>query len=282
MIDLHVHSTYSDGSFTPKELAQKARAAGLAAIALTDHDTVKGVPAFLAACRQEGVRGIAGVEISADFNPGTMHMLGYLIDPASEQLEKALIALRTGRQERNQEILRKLKALGFKLDWNEVAAFAGEDVVGRAHFAQALVAKGYVATKDQAFDRYLAKGKAAYADRYRLTPEDSIRLIREAGGAAVLAHPFSLKLSRAALSRHLTELKRHGLAGVEAVYSEYTPEQQKRYGKLARDHGLVVTGGTDFHGAVNPQIKLGVGFGALVVPDELLGPLDALAGKPLD
>jgi 3',5'-nucleoside bisphosphate phosphatase len=165
------------------------------------------------------------------------------------------------------------------LTWDEVAAFAGEDVVGRPHFAQAMIAKGFVKTKEDAFDRYLAKGKPAYLDRTRLTVPDSIRLIHGAGGIAVLAHPSTLKVSRVELHRIVAELAAEGLDGIEAWYSEHTQDQQKSFAKLADEHHLILTGGSDFHGTTNPEVRLGRGFGNLNVPDEVLEPLYARAGR---
>jgi predicted metal-dependent phosphoesterase TrpH len=195
VIDLHIHSTFSDGSMTPEEIVELAARAGLKTIALTDHDGMGGIARFMDACRTAGIRGLPGIEISVDCKSGTMHMLGYLIDPGNQTLIERLKWLREGREVRNAEILEKLNKLGFGLTWEEVAAFAGEDVVGRPHFAQALLARGFVKDKTEAFDKYLGKGKPAYADRRRMTPENSIQLIRGAGGVAVLAHPFTLNLS---------------------------------------------------------------------------------------
>lgn len=277
MIDLHTHSTYSDGSLRPEELARDAARLGLTAVALTDHDGTTGVPFFLEACRKEGVRGIPGVEISVDFKSGTMHMLGYFLDHTSRALENVLVQLRDGREDRNQRILARLKSLGFALGWEEVAAFAGEDVVGRPHFAQALIAKGYVRNKDEAFDRYLGKGKAAYMDRYRLSAAESVKMIREAGGVPVLAHPFTLGLKNNSVRDLVRELKAVGLAGIEAYYSEHDEEQVRFCLAMARDLDLAVSGGSDFHGAVNPDIRLGRGFGNLCVPDDLVDELHARA-----
>jgi len=165
--------------------------------------------------------------------------------------------------------------LGFGLTWDEVAAFAGEDVVGRPHFAQALLARKIVKDKDEAFDKYLGKGKPAYADRRRMTPEDSIRLICGAGGVPVLAHPFTLNLSLGALKKQVAELRDFGLGGIEVFYSEHTREMTNQYLNLAKDLGLVATGGSDFHGAMNPDVKLGSGFGSLNVPDDVVGQLRA-------
>jgi predicted metal-dependent phosphoesterase TrpH len=161
------------------------------------------------------------------------------------------------------------------LTWEEVAAFAGEDVVGRPHFAQALLARDLVKDKNEAFDKYLGKGKPAYADRRRMTPENSIQLIREAGGVPVLAHLFTLNLSAGALKRQVAELRDFGLGGIEAFYSEHTPQMTSQYLNLAGELDLVATGGSDFHGAMNPDIKLGSGFGALQVSDEVVAELFA-------
>jgi len=275
MIDLHVHSTFSDGSFPPEDLIVQAKSIHLAAIALTDHDTTDGVGRFLAEARSRSVRAVAGVEISADFKVGTFHMLGYFIRHDDSQLNQRLAWLREGREARNAEILGKLTKLGMKLSWDEVRAFAGEDVVGRPHFAQAMMARGYVLTKDEAFEKYLGKGKAGYAERRRLTPEDSIRLIRDAGGVAVLAHPFTLGLTPPDLRKLVGQLKDWGLGGIEVYYSEHTSDMERQYRDLAHDFGLVSTGGSDFHGALSPDIKLGRGFGSLRVPDEVVDQLES-------
>jgi len=280
MIDLHVHSTFSDGSYTPAELVDMAVAdGGIKALALTDHDGLGGLPQFNEACQAKGLIGIPGVEISIEFQPGTLHVLGYFIDAGNLPFAAALEDLRDGRESRNQKILQKLNELGCALSWEEVAAFAGEDVVGRPHFAQAMIARGFVKTKEQAFDRYLAKGKPAYLDRTRLTAPDSIRLIHGAGGIAVLAHPATLKVSKVELHRIVAELAAEGLDGIEAWYSEHTQDQQKAFAKLAAEQGLILTGGSDFHGTTNPEVRLGRGFGNLEVPDELMEALYARAGR---
>jgi len=275
MIDLHVHSTFSDGSLTPEALAAQAAESGLHAVALTDHVSTAGVARFLAACQVNGIEGMTGVEISADVSRGTLHMLGYGVDTNHARLQSVLHEIRDGREERNHKILAKLNALGYVLTWDEVAAYAGEDVIGRPHFAQALLAKGFVASKEEAFDRLLAKNKPAYVDRFRLSPAESVGLIREAGGVAVLAHPFTLDLGKKALRAYVEELKGLGLDGIETYYSEHTPVQVREYESLARDLDLIRTGGSDFHGDINPNIRLGVGFGTLHVPDELFEELKA-------
>ena len=275
MIDLHVHSTFSDGSLTPEELVEKAAGYGLSAMALTDHDGMMGIPRFLDACTKHGVRGIPGVEISVDFSGGTMHMLGYFINPEEHGIADALNRLRKGREERNLLIIGQINKLGLELSWQEVSAFAKEDVVGRPHFAQAMIARGYVKNKQEAFDKYLAKGKLAYVDRIRFTEAESIAMIRDAGGVPVLAHPYTLGLGRRRLRTLLQELVAKGLQGIEAYYSEHSIDQQRFCLSVARELGLAVAGGSDFHGAMNPNIKLGIGFGSLAIPDELVDLLQA-------
>ncbi len=278
MIDLHMHSTFSDGTLTPEALAALAGGFGLTAIALTDHDSMAGTERFLAACEKEGLRGVSGVEISAQVSKGTMHILGYFVDHNDEALERELARIRNGREIRNQEILEKLRALGCELEWDEVAALTDEDVVGRPHFAMALQARGYVRDKTEAFERYLAKGKPAYAERFRLGPAESIAAIRQAGGVPVLAHPFTLQLGDSALRKVLGEFREMGLQGMEVYYSEHSPDMEETYKRMAGELGLAMSGGSDFHGDVNPRIRMGIGFGRLCVPDELVAALEARRG----
>ena len=274
MIDLHTHSTFSDDTLTPEELVAAAEQAGLTAVALTDHDTTAGVERFLAAGAGRPLRCIAGVELSAEHHPGTLHVLGYFIQPANAALQDGLDRLRTGRAVRNREILRRLNELGLPLTWEEVVAYAGGEVVGRPHFALALIARGCVVDKEEAFARYLARGQPGYAERFRLTPAASLQLIRDAGGVPVLAHPHTLDLGRKELRKLIMELRAQGLEGLEVYYPEHSPAQVRQYRDLAQGLNLVPTGGSDFHGALSPYIKLGRGFGTLQVPDEVLAKLE--------
>ena len=278
MIDLHCHSTFSDGSLTPEQLADEAVKTGLSALALTDHDTVAGLPRFLAAAEGKPFRAVPGVELSVDCSSGVMHMLGYWMDTANPELARQMEWIRNGRDMRNRSMLEKLNALGFAMTWDEVQAMAGEDVVGRPHFGQVMIQKGYAKDKNEAFDKWLGDGKPGYADRPRLTAEVAVALIRQAGGVAVLAHPFSLRISRDALASLFIELAAAGLAGVECYYSEHSAELTKDYLAMAKQANLVPTGGSDFHGEVSPGIRLGVGFGGLNVPDEALAALEARRG----
>ncbi len=281
MIDLHTHSTFSDGSATPEALVREAERIGLSALSLTDHDTMDGLERFLAACACGPVRGVPGVEISVDCRPAaaTMHIVGYFIDPTDAPLNAHMRRLRDGRMRRNEEILKRLNGMGLVLSMAEVAGMAGEGNVGRLHFALALKARGYVQTTQEAFDRYLSKGKAGYADRLRFEPADGVAMIRAAGGIPVLAHPFTLHLGRAELEQKLRELADSGLQGLEVYYPQHSAKQVAQYSALAARLGLVITGGTDFHGAPMPDIRLGRGFGDLDVPDTVLEALDALRAR---
>jgi len=273
VIDLHTHSTHSDGTLTPAELVAAAAAAELSAVALTDHDTISGVPELLAAGRGSAVRTIGGVEISAEFAAGGMHLLGYGFRIGDPGLEDLLRQMRAGRTARNQEILARLAARGMPLEWADVAALAGGEVVGRPHVAQAMVAHGYVRDSDEAFAHWLARGRPAYAPRFRPMPEEAVKIIAAAGGAPVLAHPVSLNVNKSELVSWVRRLREVGLRGIEAHHPEHAPSARTAFAKLAADHGLVATGGSDFHGARKPAIRLGRGFGDLRVPEDALSRL---------
>lgn len=275
MIDLHCHSSFSDGSESPETLVAAARGLGLRALALTDHDTCAGVPVFLETVRESGggLLGFAGVEISVETATGTLHLLGYGMDPDNRALRADLAHIRDGRDWRNRRILAALQGLGIPLEWREVVGFAGDEIVARPHFALALVARGVVKSKQQAFDRYLAKGQPAYVDRFRLTPETAIGRIANAGGVAVLAHPLTLGLGPDALRETVKSLIPHGLGGIEVYYAEHSSAQTAQLRRLAKDLGLLLTGGSDYHGTLNPDVRLGKGFGGLRVPDDLVAPL---------
>jgi predicted metal-dependent phosphoesterase TrpH len=269
MIDLHMHSTCSDGTFAPDDLVREAKKAGLTAMALTDHDTVEGIAAARAEARRQGIAFLPGLEISAEYQPGTMHILGYGFDDNSATLLQRLAYVQRCRRERNPRIVERLNGMGMALTIEEVEAASGGGLVGRPHFAKVLLDKGYVQSRQEAFDRYLAKGQSAYVDKVRLSPEESIEAIHAAGGLAVLAHPLQLKVEGdAALEAILRRLKEAGLDGMECHYRNHTAEDTSRFLVLAEKVGLLVTGGSDFHGANRPHIRLGTGEGNLRVPRE--------------
>jgi len=275
MIDLHTHSTFSDGSLSPAQLVERAVRLGLTGLSLTDHDCTAGIPDFLEAAGAASIAGVSGVEISVDVSKGTFHLLGYLFNHEDSSFQEALAGIRNGRERRNGQMLARINSMGMGMTWPEVSKAAGEGVVGRPHFAQVMVDRGYVSSRKEAFAKYLAKGKPGYVDRARLSPESGIWAIRAAGGVAVLAHPGTLELCGSRLWEYVRELKEIGLQGVEVYYSEHSEEQVSAYNDMAKSLDLVATGGSDFHGDLNPRIELGRGFGGLSVPD---GAVDELRG----
>ena len=278
--DLHMHSTHSDGTMAPRALVEMARGLGLAAIAVTDHDTASGVAEARAAGAELGVRVLPGVEISVDWSGRSVHMLGYCFDADTGDLQRGLDVLVEGRNRRNQEMVEKLRALGVDITHDEVVAEAGGKVVGRPHFARVLLRKGAVADWQEAFDVYLARGAKAYVERDRFSPVDSVRMIREAGGVAVLAHPGLLKLRDGETLDEVVEgLADAGLRGIECHYSLHDPETTEHCLAIARRFGLVATGGSDFHGLAKTGIAMGSGGGGLRVPLECADALEAEARR---
>jgi predicted metal-dependent phosphoesterase TrpH len=278
VIDLHAHTVCSDGSATPFELVALAHSQGARAVAITDHDTVAGLDAGRQAAEHFGIEFVDGIEISAEYSPGTMHILGYYINDKATGLLAKLAELRIAREKRNPEIASRLQTLGLDIGYEEVARLAGNKVVGRPHFARLMVERGYAESIQDAFNRFLAKGAAAYVEKVRLSPKDSIALVHEAGGVAVLAHPYQLKLaSLEDAERLIVELARMGLDGIEAIYSRHSDEERSAYALMARRHGLLVTGGSDYHGTYKPDLSIVRGKGDLSVPYALLEEVKARA-----
>ena len=257
MIDLHTHSTASDGSLSPRELARAGRAAGLDVMALTDHDCAKGVDDFLDECGKVGLVGVPGIELSAEVPQGQLHLVGLGFDPHDAALTARFDALLDGRAARNRAILKAFQDNAIPLSWEEVRAFAGDELVSRVHFAQALVAKGLAADVKDAFARFLGKGALCYRDRFRYAPADCIAMIHAAGGVAVMAHPLSLDPDLATLAPKIAALRDLGLDAMECHYSTYDAETTVALLRIAIRLGLVPSVGSDFHGAPKPDIRLG-------------------------
>lgn len=277
-IDLHLHTTHSDGSQAPAEVVRLAHEAGVSALAITDHDITTGLPEALAAGQELGIEIIPGIEISSRHGESELHVLGYFLKWEDAQLNERLVTLRESRHRRNPKIVELLQAAGIDITYDEVRAVAGSDSVGRPHIARVLMDKKVVTTAKEAFDRFLAEGKAAYVPRDLPAPVDAIRWIKDAGGLAVLAHPTWVKTTEGTLTDLARQLKEQGLDGVEVHYSSHTPRQTRTYLSLAKQLGLLVTGGSDFHGMTKPDIEVGIGKGSLHVPDHLLPKLkDAVA-----
>lgn len=281
-VDLHTHSTASDGSMTPAELVRCAHEKGLAAIALTDHDTVDGVEEALEEGARTGTEVVAGVEISVSLSgwdyPGSdeesvepeMHLLGFFFSGNYEPILKTLEELREKREQRNPRIIRKLNEMGFDISMEEVRAKAPGGIAGRPHIARVMMEKGYVSSIAESFEKYLGVGRPAYFRKDKLTPEEGIAAILNAGGIPVLAHPVLLGLKSGPLDQVLKKLKAAGLIGMEALYTENTPEHTREFMELAAQNKLLVSGGSDFHGSFKPDIEIGIGRGNLRVPYEVL------------
>jgi predicted metal-dependent phosphoesterase TrpH len=256
-IDLHIHSTASDGVHTPANLVRLALAKGLQVIALTDHDTTEGIEQALSVAQGTGLTVIPGVEISTDV-PGTneLHILGYCIDHRHPGLQQRLDRLNVSRVRRARKTLERLAQAGYPLSWDHLIELSGGGVIGRPHIAQALVDAHHVDSVEDAFRRYLARGAPAYVERFRFSPSEAIRMIRDAGGVPVLAHPSRI-------IEHIPNMVCLGIAGLEAYYPSYPPEEQRFLASLAQKHNLIVTGGSDFHG---PGITGAEGVGIVDVP----------------
>lgn len=250
LVDMHVHSTYSDGTCSVEQLARRAKQRGLSLLALTDHDTIDGLASFMRECGRCGVPALTGVELATD-ESFTLHILGYRIDPHDAKLANNLAVLRRLRGERNAAVCEKLRGLGMDITLEEVEAEADGEVVGRPHIASVMIRKGYVVTSRQAFDKYLKLGSPAYVRRDLMSAEECISMIRDAGGLPVMAHPYQTRLEDTRLKKLVARLKDAGLWGIETVYTGYSAEQIFELMQLAGRYSLYPTAGSDFHNGKN-------------------------------
>ncbi len=266
-VDLHTHSTASDGTYTPRDLIRKAQEVGLFAVALTDHDTIAGLAEAEEEAQARGVHFVPGVEISVKFEgPGHCHLLGYLFDYQHPGLVKTLQTLHEARASRNQKMIIKLQELGVDITEEELKALAGEGEIGRPHMAKLLVQKGIVKDFDEAFERFLGKGRPAYVPKALLSPREAIEIIHQAGGLTSLAHPYYLGFPEEEVRLFVKNLRDYGLDAIEAYYTDHDPSYTRFCLELAQEFDLLVTGGSDFHGDNKPEISLGTGKGDLFVP----------------
>jgi predicted metal-dependent phosphoesterase TrpH len=263
-VDLHTHSTASDGELDPAGLVRLAVERGLAVLALTDHDTVAGIDAAIDAARGTNLEVIPGVELSADVPQAEVHVLGYFVDWHDAYFESMLVKFRDGRFGRAEKMTHKLAALGAPISFERVKEIAGDASIGRPHVAQALVEAGHVTTIAEAFDRYIGRNGPAYVERYRLTPEDAVGLILQAGGVPVLAHPREV-------TSYVEPMVRAGMIGLEVYYGMYDDQTIQGLAHLARQYGLVMTGGSDFHG-LKKMAHLS-SLGQVYVPPEVVDKL---------
>lgn len=274
MIDLHCHTLYSDGTDTPERLALLGEEAGLAALCLTDHDTLGGIPEFLAQQPKVRVRLLVGTELSCRFLGRSLHVLGLLVDPLDGQFQSRLAELRRRRDDRNERMVLRLAEVGCPVTMEEVRAHAETPLLSRVHFAKALAARGYVRRPQEAFERLIGDDGPAFVPREELSPAEAARWIREAGGVPVVAHPGRFAGSSFRWDDAMRDLQREGIEGLEGYYGEYRAAEQRYFVGLAKRLGMVVTGGSDYHGGNKPGLRLGVGRGGLKVPDSLLEALE--------
>ncbi len=258
-IDLHVHSTFSDGSMSPTELVHAAHKMGLFALAITDHDTLEGIEEAMHVGSLLGIEIVPGLELSIKHGDLAVHLLGYLFRPLDKTLLLVLQRLQAARLERNKVILAKLNRLGVEIGMQELATISGHGQSGRPHIAQLLMQKGVVKNMDEAFDRYLARGALAYAPRYVLQAAEAILMIKNAGGVAILAHPQQLEKSGKDVNAVISKLQIAGLDGVEVYYPTHSRQFKKKLLTIAKKLDLLITGGSDYHGTIRPGTTLAGG-----------------------
>ncbi len=270
MVDLHAHTTASDGSLTPSELVALAKSMGLRALAVTDHDTIDGIPEAIAAAGDLGIELIPGIELASEHDRGRLHVLGYWVQHDSPSLTGRLRQLKDNRSRRNELMVEKMRSLGLAITMEDVVAESGGGVVARPHMAMALVRKGIVPNVRDAFRQYLSEGAPAHVPRDKIGPREASDLIHSAGGLAVVAHPISLGLEPDEVPAEFARLKNEGLDGVECYYSRFTHEESQLFLAAAETVGLLPTGGSDYHGAARPEIMLGNVIDGAPAPYSLL------------
>ena len=278
IIDLHTHTTFSDGSYTPEQLMVYAVKKGLAAIAVTDHDSIDSYEQSCKWAKLYNIEFVPGVEIETAYENIDLHILGYYIDPLNVELLKLLENSQKMRHNRNIKITEILNKEGIAVSLEEVRALAGHEIVSKIHFAKLMMNKGYCDSIWTAMKEYLGRGAKAYVKRPFLPPEKTFDIIKNAGGVPVLAHPISYRIDYTREEAMIKELKTGGLAGIEAIYPTNSPEDTERYIGLAKKYSLLVTGGSDFHGSFKPGLDLGTGYGELWVDYSVLEGLKKHAG----
>lgn len=287
-VDLHLHTTHSDGTLSPSQLVRLCAERGLKVISISDHDSTEGIPEALETVREyPDVTLIPGVELSTDVPGSEIHILGYFVDPLDEELQATLRGFREGRQERARKMVDTLREQGVVVSWQRVKELSAGGSIGRPHIAQALVEAGYVRYPREAFDKYLGRGGTAYTGRVKLTPADAVRILVDAGALPVMAHPtYSVSKSDrdevASIRQTLVGLKEAGLVGMEVYYSDYTPEQVRWLAGLADELGLVPCGGSDYHASGNPDEPEPGSVGPPMSTVEALTALRSSGEKPSD
>lgn len=270
IIDLHTHTTESDGSFSPEELIAEAKRVGLSAIAITDHDTITGIKKAQFAADNHDLELIPGIELSTDYNGTEVHIVGLYIDVENEYFLSKLAEFKNCRENRNELIVKNLQKEGFDITMEALTAENPDCVITRANIARFLYEHGMIPSIQTAFEKYIGDHCKCFVNRFKITPMDAVKLIKEAGGTAILAHPLLYHLSDSTLQTLVEELKDAGLDGIEAIYCTYTPAEERQMKQFARANGLLISGGSDFHGTTKPKLNLGTGYGKLHIPYEVL------------
>lgn len=270
MIDLHVHSTESDGTDTPETLTRLAKEAGLSAFALTDHDTITGIRKAKPVAAELEIEFVPGIELSTDYEGTEVHILGYYIDETNEYFLKQLQTFLDSRDMRNEKMAFLLQKEGFDITLDKLLAEYPNSVITRAHFARYLVEHHMVKNRETVFSKYLGNQCRCYVPREKISPFEAVKLIQSGGGVAFFAHPILCHMNFDRLKRFISDLKDAGLTGIEAIYSANSPGDTGNLKRIAKENDLLISGGSDYHGANKPYLRLGVGRGSLYVPDEIL------------
>ena len=275
IIDLHTHTTESDGSLAPEELILEARRIGLSAIAITDHDTIAGIKKAMPIATQNQIELIPGIEFSTDYYGKEVHVVGLYIDITNKTLLKKIKEFKECRDHRNDLIIENLQKEGFSITMEELRSENPDCVITRANIARFLYEHGMIPSIQTAFDKYIGDHCKCFVNRFKITPMEAVKLIKEAGGTSILAHPLLYHMSDTTLQKLIDEMKEVGLDGIEAIYCTYTPSEEKSMKMLAERNELLISGGSDFHGSTKPKLSLGTGYGKLHVPYSVLDAIKA-------
>jgi len=270
IVDLHTHTTESDGSFTPEELMLEAKRVGLSAIAITDHDSISGIKKAAPLAVELGIELIPGIELSTDYNGTEVHVVGLYVNIENEYFLGKIKEFKENRDNRNAIMVENLQKEGFAITMEELLAENPDCVITRANIARFLYEHGMIPTIQTAFEKYIGDNCKCYVNRFKITPMDGVRLIKEAGGTAILAHPLLYHMSDSTLQKMVIEMKEAGLDGIEAVYCTYTTAEERRMKQFAKENDLLISGGSDFHGTTKPKLNLATGYGKLYIPYEIL------------
>lgn len=281
MVDLHVHSNKSDGSYTPQELVDYALKKGLTAFALTDHDTTAGIDEAISHAKGKPLEVIPGVELSTEYEGRDIHIVGLYVNQNAPGFVDYLKEFQAGRDLRNEKMCKKLREYGIDITLEELKQEFPGAVITRGLYAKYMLKKGYIKSMPEAFDRFIGDHSPCYVPREKITPEQAIDFIKSAGGLSILAHPPLYRMSRSKLELLVERLTSVGLDGIEAKYTTYSTSEEREMKEIAAKFGLVISGGSDFHGTTKPKTDLGSGYGSLYIDESVLTHLKSLLGTSL-